>query len=68
MTATRGLRPARAISQCQFVVLLVDYNPNSQLLNKPALQALPFASQIRLLHTGFAMWQQNVLPLAGAAA
>lgn len=68
VAAMRTLRVARDISQCQFVVLLVDYNPNSKLLNKPALQALPFASQIRLIQTGFAMWQQNVLPLAGAAA
>ena len=62
------LRVSRDISQCQFVVLLVDYNPNSTLLNKPALQALPFASQIRLLRTGFAMWQQNVLSVGGPAA
>jgi hypothetical protein len=66
--AMQTLRVSRDISQCQFVVLLVDYNPNSTLLNKPALQALPFASQIRLMCTGFAMWQQNVLPVVGPAA
>jgi hypothetical protein len=59
------LRVSRDIDQVQFIVLLVDYNPNSKLLNKPALQALPFASQIRLMHTGFAMWQQNVLSVGG---
>jgi hypothetical protein len=66
--AMQTLHVSRDISQCQFVVLLVDYNPNSTLLNKPALQALPFASQIRLLRTGFAMWQQNVLSVGGPAA
>ena len=65
--AMQTLRVSRDMAQVRFVVLLVDYNPNSTLLNKTALQALPFASQIRLMCTGFAMWQQNVLPLTGAA-
>lgn len=49
--------------QIQLVILLVDYNPNSRLLNLDALSALPFADQVRLLRTGFAMWQQTVLPV-----
>jgi hypothetical protein len=66
--AMQTLRVSRDMAQFQFVVLLVDYNPNSKLLNVPALQALPFASQIRLMSTGFAMWQQNVPLLGGATS
>lgn len=51
------------IAQFQFVVIFVDYNPNSSKLNVQKLSELPFASQIRIFHTGFAMWQQNVQPL-----
>jgi hypothetical protein len=64
--ALQTLRVSRDMAQVQFVVLLVDYNRNSRLLDLPALQALPFAAQIRLLRTGFAMWQQNVLSVGGA--
>jgi hypothetical protein len=45
----------------------VDYNPNSSLLDLSRLAALPFASQIRVFSAGFAMWQQNVTPLAQSA-
>ncbi|MBX3051124.1 MAG: hypothetical protein KF753_06610 [Caldilineaceae bacterium] len=51
------------ISQFQFVVIFVDYNPNSSKLNLQKLSELPFANQIRIFHSGFAMWQQNVQPL-----
>lgn len=55
-------------TKVQYVVLLVDNNPNSGLLKLPELQGLRFASQIRLMRTGFAMWQQNVQALTTEAA
>jgi hypothetical protein len=48
----------------QFILILIDYNPNSRLLQPATLQALPFANQIKIFQTGFGMWQQNVRPLA----
>jgi hypothetical protein len=66
VAALKTLHVSPILEQVQFVVLLVDYNENSTLFQKQVLQALPFAGQIRLLQTGFGMWQQNVKPLGGA--
>jgi len=41
-------------------VVLVDFNPNSSLLDLKKLADLPFANQVKVFFTGFAMWQQNV--------
>jgi hypothetical protein len=41
-------------------VVFVDFNPNSSLLDLTKLAALPFANQIKVFSTGFAMWKQNV--------
>jgi hypothetical protein len=47
----------------QFILILVDYNPNSSKLDLNSLSRLPFAKQVRVFYGGFAMWQQNVKPL-----
>jgi len=52
------------IASFQFIVVLVDFNPHSRLLELAQLAALPFAGQIKLFHTGFAMWQQSLQTLA----
>ncbi len=62
--AMKTLTFARDISQFQFVLVLVDYNPNSVLLDLASLAQLPFADQVKVFFSGFAMWQQNVKPLA----
>ncbi|MEN9933986.1 MAG: hypothetical protein RLZZ387_565 [Chloroflexota bacterium] len=59
LDAMKTLTVARKIEQFQFIVVLVDYNPNSKLFDVAGLRSLPFASQVRLLHTGFALWQQS---------
>lgn len=61
--ALRTLRISRDLAKFQFILLLVDHNPNSKLLDRERLMQLPFASQIRLFQCGFAMWKQNVEPL-----
>jgi hypothetical protein len=58
--AMKTLSFSKDISQFQFVLVLVDYNPNSSKLNLDSLAKLPFAKQIRVFFGGFAMWQQNV--------
>jgi hypothetical protein len=61
LAAMKTLRFARDIRQFQFVLILVDYNPNSLRLCPDKLAALPFADQVKVFHTGFAMWEQSVL-------
>jgi hypothetical protein len=62
--AMKTLTFARDIARFQFVLALVDYNPNSALLDLASLAQLPFADQVKVFFGGFAMWQQNVKPLA----
>ena len=66
--AMKTLSFSKDISQFQFVLVLVDYNPNSLKLNLDSLAKLPFAKQIRVFYGGFAMWKQNVKPLASSHA
>jgi len=61
--AMKTLSFSKDISQFQFVLVLVDYNPNSLKLNLDSLAKLPFSKQIRVFFGGFAMWQQNMKPL-----
>ena len=44
----------------QFILILIDYNPNSQLFNPRNLALCSFAKQVRVLHSGFAMWGSNL--------
>jgi hypothetical protein len=59
LEAMKTLVFARDIAQCQFVLVLVDYNPNSVKLGLDKLAELPFAAQIRVFRSGFAMWQPD---------
>ncbi|MFN8445291.1 MAG: hypothetical protein U0175_31170 [Caldilineaceae bacterium] len=65
LAAMATLKFARTIEQFQFLIILVDYNHNSSLLSLQNLERLPFANQIRIFHSGFAMWQQNAKTLSG---
>ena len=62
--AMKTLSLSKDISQFQFILVLVDYNPNSKKLNLKNLAKLSFADQVKVFNGGFAMWQQNVEPLA----
>jgi hypothetical protein len=48
------------IEAYQFVLVLVDYNPYSSQLKLEKLRNLSFASQIKIFHSGFAMWQRSL--------
>jgi len=65
--ALKTLSFSRNIEHFQFIVVLVDYNPNSSLLDMKKLSELPFANQIKVFFSGFAMWQQNMNPLEESA-
>jgi hypothetical protein len=60
VAAMRELHFAREIAAFQFILILVDYNPNSTLFHPEDLAQLPFARQIKVFRTGFAMWKENV--------
>lgn len=60
LATMKSLKFSRDIDDFQFIVIFVDYNPNSKLLDLSKLATLPFADQIKVFYTGFAMWQQNV--------
>lgn len=50
---------SRNIDDVRFVVALVDYNPNSRLLDLDGLSKLDFAKQIEVFQLGFGLWQAN---------
>lgn len=52
------------VDHYQFIIVLVDYNPHSTLLDLDGLKALPFASQVKIFWGGFAMWQKNLWSLS----
>jgi hypothetical protein len=60
IAAMKTLTFSREIEKFQFIVVFLDFNPNSSLLDLTKLAALPFANQIKVFSTGFAMWKQNV--------
>lgn len=64
LAAMKTLRISRDFSRFQFALVLVDYNPNSSKLDLAKITGLSFAKQIRIFHGGFAMWQQNMKPVA----
>lgn len=63
LAAMKTLKFSKEIEKYQFIVVFVDFNPNSKLLDLTKLAALPFANQIKVFQTGFAMWKQNVKPI-----
>jgi hypothetical protein len=66
VAALKTLVFSKNIEEFQFILILVDYNPNSSLLNLEALSNLPFSNQIKIFYSGFAMWQPYVKPLKSA--
>jgi len=51
---------SRNIKDFQFILVLVDYNPNSRLFALKSIRKLPFAKQIKVFYSGFGMWKQNI--------
>ncbi len=64
LEALKTLSFCKNIEQFQFILVLVDYNPNSSKLNLQSIADLPFANQVRIFFGGLAMWQQNVKSLS----
>jgi hypothetical protein len=64
LEAMKTLTVARSIEAFQFVLVLVDYNPYSALFDPTAFKDLPFAKQVKLYYSGFAMWERKLESLA----
>jgi hypothetical protein len=58
--AMKTLHISPDINRFQFIIVLVDYNPYSKHLNLEKLRSLPFAKQISIFRSGFAMWRTNL--------
>lgn len=58
--ALRTLRFSPNIDEAQVVLILVDYNPFSKLLNVEKIKKLSFVKQIKIFYTGFAMWERRL--------
>lgn len=59
LDAMKTLIISRDISSFQFIIFLVDYNPNSNLFDERKIPQLHFANQIKIFKGGFALWRQN---------
>jgi hypothetical protein len=59
LEAMKTLVFSRNIEQFRFILILVDYNPHSSKFDMAKLKELPFADQIRVFQTGFAMWDDK---------
>ena len=58
--AMETLKFSTDINDFQFIIILIDYNPYSSHLNLKKVAELPYASQIKIMHSGFAMWEKNL--------
>jgi hypothetical protein len=58
--AMKALHFSKNIQDFQFIIILVDYNPNSKRLSLEKVRELPFADQIKVFYSGFGMWRQNI--------
>ena len=60
LNAMQKLSISSDLQDLRFIIILVDYNPNSLLFDEQHLRNLPIKSPIYLLRTGFGMWKQTV--------
>ena len=61
----RTLKIDESIENAQFIVVLVDYNPNSTFFGRAKLDELPFADQVKIFRSGFGMWSNSLEDVAG---
>lgn len=60
LEAMKTLKVSNDLNLFQFILILVDYNPYSSLLNLEPLSTLPFSNQIKIFFSGFSMWSKNI--------
>ncbi len=57
LDALKTLTISNNIDEAKFIIALIDYNPNSKLLDIIKLKALSFSNQIEIFNCGFAIWK-----------
>ncbi len=62
--AMKTLKIPTDFKRFQFVLVLIDYNPNSVKFDESNLQGLSFADQVRVFQGGLAMWREDMKSLA----
>jgi hypothetical protein len=60
LAAMKTLQISRALEDFHIILVLVDYNPHSRHLDLEKIAALPFADQVRIYFSGFAMWESRL--------
>lgn len=70
LLAMETLTFSKELKNFQFILMFVDYNKNSSLLQKSMenIKNLHFADQIKVFYSGFGMWQHNVKPVGTSSA
>jgi hypothetical protein len=58
--AFKQFRFSENIKDVLILIGLIDYNPNSTKFDSSKLSQLPFKDQIRIFHTGFAIWDKKL--------
>lgn len=66
LAAMETLSFSKDISNFQFIIFLIDFNPYSSILKLDELRKLPFANQIRIFNGGFSLWNQNLVSISDA--
>lgn len=59
LDAIKTLTISKNINEYEFILLLIDYNPYSKLLNLDALKSLPFSKQIKIFYSGLGLWKSQ---------
>lgn len=63
IAAMKTLKFSTHINDFQFIIILIDYNPYSSHLNLKKVAVLPYAGQIKIMRSGFAMWKNGLIDL-----
>lgn len=64
--AMRTLRISRSPEDFKILLILVEYNPHSTHLHLDKIASLPFARQIKIFYSGFAIWEKRLSALDGS--
>lgn len=59
--ALKTLNISGDIDDFKFILVLVNYNPYSTLLDLSTIKALPFSDQIMIMHAGLGMWEEQLV-------
>ena len=56
LDALKTLKISKNIDDAKFIIALIDYNPNSKLLDLEKIKSLSFKRQIEIIKCGLAIW------------